>query len=48
MGNAVGYGLVAVAGVLMLVSGALAIVWLFRILHAACAIACFVVGWNRP
>ena len=44
LGNTIGFGLVAIAGVLRQLSGALAIGWLFVAINALFAIAFFMVG----
>ena len=44
LGNTVGFGLVAIGGVLRQLSGALPIGWAFVVINALFAIAFFVVG----
>ena len=44
LGNTIGFGLVAIGGVLRQLSGALAIGWLFVVINALFAIAFFIVG----
>jgi hypothetical protein len=44
LGNTVGFGLVAIGGVLRQLSGALAIGWVFVLINALFAIAFFIVG----
>ncbi len=44
LGNTIGFGLVAIGGVLRQLSGALAIGWLFVAINALFAIAFFMVG----
>jgi len=52
LGNTVGFGLVALGGLLRQLSGAVAIGWLFVLINLLFAIACFMVGRanmsNRP
>jgi len=44
LGNTIGFGLVAVGGVLRQLSGAIAIGWMFVVVNALFAIAFFMVG----
>ena len=44
LGNTIGFGLVAIGGVLRQLSGALAIGWVFVLINALFAIAFFTVG----
>ncbi|MGB8647599.1 MAG: hypothetical protein WCF84_20360 [Anaerolineae bacterium] len=43
-GNTVGFGLVALGGVLRQLSGAMAVGWVFVVIHLLFAIAFFIVG----
>ena len=44
LGNTIGFGLVAIGGVLRQLSGAIAVGWLFVVINALFAIAFFMVG----
>jgi hypothetical protein len=44
LGNTVGFGLVAIGGVLRQLSGAVAIGWLFVLINALFAVGFFIVG----
>jgi hypothetical protein len=44
LGNTIGFGLVAIGGVLRQLSGAIAVEWLFVVINALFVIAFFMVG----